>query len=138
MINNPIHFIKSRPEKLFILDGIGALLSFSLTAFLLPEITAITGIPNAMNTLLLPWPLLLLGLDVYFYRTEKKLLKTGLLVIPIINCVYCICSFILAGYHRYELTLIGWSYLLLEALIIGGLVYLELITLQQVQTDLED
>ncbi|HEU4470778.1 MAG TPA: hypothetical protein VFR58_06845 [Flavisolibacter sp.] len=114
-----------RPERLFLLDGTGALLTAALLFFLLKPFNEFIGMPGQV----LSW-LSLIALFFAFYSISCALLLKGnwrpfLRIIMIANILYCCLTGGLVIYFFSELTLLGIAYFLSEIAIICSLVFLE-------------
>jgi len=114
------------PKQLFILDGIGAVVSAVLLGIVLVRFEPLFGIPANALYLLAIFPCFFAIGDVYAYY--QNLSATGFFLrgIAIINTAYCLLSFGAAWYHSDQLTYLGWAYVLLEIFIVLSLVYVEI------------
>lgn len=111
-------------SKLFLIDGIGALVSAFFLGIVLVKLETLIGMP--VNTLYLLASLALLfagySLSCYFSKSSNQLL---LRIISVINCCYCILTLSLVIVHFQGLTLLGIAYFALEMLVIISLVRIE-------------
>ena len=115
----------TEPRKLFIIDGLGALLSAFLLGVVLVRFESIFGIPASALYLLASFPLGFVMYDAISYRIKGRtaaLLKG----IAILNLLYCGLSLSLALYHSETITMLGWAYILGEVGIIILLAILEI------------
>lgn len=117
-------YIKN-PKKFFLLDGMGALLSSILLAFVLPPLENHLGFPASTLYFLACFPVLFLGFDAYSYLKMDN--KTGhrLKTIAALNLFYCFLSMGFAFYHYHTLSNWAWGYILLEISAILVLVRME-------------
>ncbi len=106
------------PKKIFLVDGLGAMLSAFLLVFVLARFEPIFGIPPEPLYFLSIIPILFAVYDLYAY--QKKHQKTGPLLkgIALLNLIYCLISIGLILYHFATITLFGWLYILLEIVIV--------------------
>ena len=126
MLRQTIESLKSNPQKLFLVDGLGALLSAFLLGVVLVRLENIFGIPPlALYILAIP-PIIFAIYDFYYYRKPKHQLGRFLKGIAIMNILYCFLSISLAFYHHSLITGLGWGYIIVEVVIVCLLVLLEL------------
>ncbi len=124
-IKQLIHESSLNPRKLFLADGLGAILSAFLLGVVLVELENWFGIPQSTLYFLAFLPCLFAAYDFYCYLKPPKKLGFFLKVIAIINLLYCILSISLAFYHHQKLTYLGWGYIVIEIMIVLILVYIE-------------
>lgn len=124
----------SNPRKLFLIDGLGALLSAFLLGFVLVSLEPIFGIPASALYILAIIPIFFALYDGYCYFSLKANLSTFLKGIAILNLSYCVLSLGFAFYHSESLTVLGWTYIILEILIVVTLAIIELKTASHVST----
>ncbi|MCB0705755.1 MAG: hypothetical protein KDC34_10620 [Saprospiraceae bacterium] len=126
-----------QPEKIFLLDGIGALLSAFFLGVLLVRFEAVFGMPKSALYLLASLACLyaLYSLSCYFRfspRRRGNKINTNwrpyLRGIAMANLFHCCLTFGFVIYYYAKLTPLGLSYFLLEFLIIIFLVRIELAT----------
>jgi len=117
--------LHSQAHKLFLLDGLGALLSAFLIGVVLVKFNSLFGIPISALYFLALLPCLFAMYDFYCY--QKKNINTGLSlkIIAVVNVLYCCLSLGLAFYHREEITVLGWGYIIVEIVIVLVLAKLE-------------
>jgi len=116
------------PKKLFLIDGIGAILSSFLLGVVLVKFEAIFGIPSSALYFLATIPIFFAIYD--FYCLQKRHQKTGIFlkVIAVLNLIYCCISLTLAFYHFGTITDLGWIYVCIEIIIVSLLALIELKT----------
>lgn len=121
-----IELVEKDPKKLFLIDGLGAMLSAVLLGVVLVKLERVFGIPPATLYLLAAFPILFAIYDLFSYRQEND--KTGPLLrgIAIMNLLYCCLSIGLALYHIETVTAWGWAYIITEISIIITLAVIEL------------
>ncbi|MFT5777318.1 MAG: putative flippase GtrA [Crocinitomicaceae bacterium] len=126
MFQKTIEKIESNPKKLFLIDGFGAILSAFLLGFVLVKLEKLVGIPTSTLYFLAALPICFALYDFYCYQKESDKLGQFLKAIALLNLVYCCLSIGIAFYHFGTLTNLGWTYILIEVLIVITLAILEL------------
>lgn len=119
------------PKKLLLIDGLGAVISAFLLSVVLVNIKDIIGIPASSLYLLAILPIIFAIYDFYYYQKTHSKLKFFLKRIAIANLLYCCFSIGVAFYHSKTITNLGWTYILVEVLIIIILSVFELIVAKQ-------
>ena len=120
-----IEKIISNPKKLFLIDGLGAILSAFLLGVVLVKAEIYFGIPSSTLYVLATIPILFAIYDLYCYRKDRSELGYSLKGIAILNLLYCFLSIGFACYHFKTLTIFGWFYVLIEILTVFTLAYIE-------------
>ena len=113
------------PKKLFVIDGVGALLSAFLLGVVLVWLEKYIGIPSSTLFFLACLPVFFAVYDYYCYKKEREKLGRLLQLIGILNVLYCFLSMGFAVYHYQTITNLGWIYISIEILIILALAVLE-------------
>ena len=113
------------PRSLFLIDGIGALISAVLLGLIMPHWVTFFGIPEKSLYILafIPCTFIIYDIFCYFYGYHSSL---SLKLIAFLNLLYCCISIGLVIYKREELTVYGWLYIMIEIVIIIFLVTIEL------------
>ncbi|MDG1333768.1 MAG: hypothetical protein P8P74_15635 [Crocinitomicaceae bacterium] len=120
-------------KKLFLVDGIGAVVSAVLLGIVLVQFQVYFGIPTSTLYFLAALPCAFAIYDFYcFFKVDKQLEKY-LKGIALVNYAYCVLSIGLAIYHSASITYLGWGYVLLEVMIVIGLATFELETARKSQ-----
>ncbi|MGD1847303.1 MAG: hypothetical protein ACFB10_18080 [Salibacteraceae bacterium] len=114
------------PKKLFRIDGLGAVLSAILLGIVLVKLEYLFGIPKPTLYFLASLPCLFAVYDFYCYFKIDNNLGIFLKRIAVINLIYCCLSIGLAIYHREDIKILGWVYILMEVAIVSGLSIIEL------------
>ena len=123
------------PKQLFLIDGIGALVSAFLLGVVLVQLESIFGIPKNTLYFLAILPCAFALYDFYCYWKVQKQLAFYLSIIAFVNLAYCFLSIGVAIYHRQKLSYWGWAYILAEVAIVLLLVNIELRTAAQISTE---
>jgi hypothetical protein len=124
LLNTPQNSIK-RIKLLFLIDGMGALLSAFLLGVVLVIFQPLFGIPVSTLYFLAALPCVFAAYDFYCYFGVKKGLGQSLKVIATANLLYCLLSLGFAFYHAESLTVLGWVYIVVEVLIVVTLALVE-------------
>jgi len=119
--------INFNTKQLFLIDGLGALISALMLGVVLVKLEYLFGIPKEALYLLAVIPCFFFVYDVVGYQMKSKTKSQKLLKgIAHLNIAYCILSVGLAVYHYKVITILGWVYIIIEILIILYLVKMEL------------
>ena len=112
------------PKKLFLIEGYGAILSAFLLGVVLVKFEEIFGIPTSVLYFLATIPIFFVIYDVFCYQ---KHLKIGLLLkgIAVLNILYCCISIGLISYHFSSITILGWTYIIVEIILVSFLAMIE-------------
>ena len=112
------------PKKLFLIDGFGAIVSAFLLGVVLVKFEEIFGIPTSVLYFLATIPIFFVIYDVFCYQ---KHLKIGLLLkgIAVLNILYCCISIGLISYHFSSITILGWTYIIVEIILVSFLAMIE-------------
>jgi len=113
-------------KKLFLLDGLGAILSAFLLGVVLVKLESYFGIPVPTLYVLAALPCFFAIYDFYCYFKIEKKLEEFLKVIAITNLLYCCLSLVLAFYHYQEISYLGCIYIIGEIIIVVILAIIEL------------
>lgn len=124
-LRNLINKAGLNPQKLFLIDGLGAILSAFLLGVVLTRFEQVFGIPSKTLYFLAIIPIFFAIYDLYSY--QKKHQKVGLLLkgIAILNLIYCLISVALIGLHLNTITIFGCIYFLIEIVIVLILMSIE-------------
>ncbi len=105
-------------RTIFLVDGIGALLSALLLTFILVPFEKAFGMPKSV---ICPLSIPAFVFAIYSfsaYLLNLKKWKVVLTIIMIANCLYCIITLSLLVLHYHSLTILGFAYFLGEIVII--------------------
>ncbi len=114
-----------KPKSLFLIDAFGAIISAFLLGVVLVELESVFGIPLPTLYLLALLPGGFAVYDFHCLISVKENIGLFLKGIAYINLSYCCISFGLAFYHYKKITYIGWTYVLLEIIMVVALATLE-------------
>ncbi len=113
-------------KQLFLLDGIGAIVSAILLGLVLVQLEAYFGIPKKTLYVLAALPCFFAVYDFYCYFKIEQHLGQYLRGIAIVNLLYCGLSLGLAFYHYEAILYLGWIYIIVEIIIVLVLAIIEL------------
>ncbi len=114
------------PRRLFLIDGLGAILSAFMLGIVLVQYESVFGIPSATLYVLAIFPVLFAIFDFYCFQKKNANLSKLLKIIAILNLLYCCMSIGCAMYHIDTVTILGWVYICVEVLLIVILSLFEL------------
>lgn len=114
------------PRQVFLIDGLGALLSAFLLGIVLVQFESIFGIPPSALYILAIIPCFFAWYDWYCYRLKGTELAPYLKGMAWMNISYCILSLSFAFYHIESITTLGWLYISGEIIIVLFLAAMEL------------
>lgn len=113
------------PEKLILMDGIGALVSSLLSFIVLSGYRPVFGIPGPMLNILVFSPVAIAAYGFSCVFVFRKNIGLKLKVIAYFNAIYCLLSATSALYYGAAVTFWGWLYLLSEIAIVLALASFE-------------
>lgn len=126
MFKNLNRNIHAQPKRIFLIDALGALVSYlCLTFLILPTIHTLTT-EEILRVLLWLLPLVFVFFDTYILLAKKVNLKVNLKIIASLNTIYCLISiiFISRNLHLIPMPILG--YFTIEILVIILLVCYQL------------
>jgi len=107
-----------KPKRIFLFDGVGALLSAFLLGVVLVNYETFFGIPKETLYFLAIFPILFALYDLYCYFFINKKLKLFITIIAMANLLYCLLSIGFLFKHHTTLTGYGWFYFILEIIVV--------------------
>lgn len=120
-----LHSLTSNPKKLFLFDGIGAVISAIFLGIVLVKLEVYFGMPKTvlymLASLACTYALYSLSCSLFFPSSWRPLLKA----IALANLLHCGLTLGLVVSFYQKLTVLGLTYFLLEMVIVVGLVVLE-------------
>ena len=114
------------PRRLFLIDGLGALLSAFLLGIVLVQFESAFGMPRKTLYFLAFLPCLFAIYDFICYFRFTDDWKPFLKGIAFANLGYCGISIVMLGFHFSELTILGLVYFLVEIFVVAVLAMVEL------------
>lgn len=118
--------LNKNPKTIFILDGLGALLSAFLLGVVLVKLERFFEIPKEALYILAIIPCVFAIYDLYCWLFIKKGFGKYLKIIAYANLLYCFLSLAMAIYHYQVITYLGWIYIIIEIAIILFIVKIEI------------
>lgn len=112
-------------RKIFLIDSIGALLSAVLLGLVFVYYQYLIGMPVHILRVLAGVAVLFMLYSFSCYYINPVNAKARLRTIAIANLLYCVTTLILMGVYFDELTLLGFTYFILEILVITFLARFE-------------
>ena len=112
-------------KNLFLIDAIGAVISFFFLAVVLVYFEDKIGMPVKVLYLLAAAPVFFAIYSFSCYYMLKKKHRIYLKGIAILNLVYCFFTIALLVCFDHRLTLLGWAYFIIELFVLGILITLE-------------
>lgn len=134
MLKSTLEFLKkltNHPKKVFFLDAIGALLTASLLFGILAQVPQYFGMPITILYFLSGIALFFFVYSISCHFFISNNWSPFLILIICFNLIYSITSFTLVLYYSESLTPLGWTYFIVEIIIIGIVVLLEYTSLKQ-------
>jgi len=125
MFQKIINPFSLHPKKLFLIDGLGAMLSAFLLGIVLVELENIFGIPTSVLYCLATFPTFFALVDFYAIAKGNNT-KMFLKIIAALNLFYGILSLIFVVMYFEKMTFWGSLYLILEMVIVTFLAFIEL------------
>jgi len=125
ILKNIINYLAGRPKTLFLIDGLGAMLTAFLLFVVLRNFNEYFGMPKTILTYLsgIAACFCIYSTTCFFFLTRYW--TAFISGISIANLLYCILTMGLLIIYYPQLTIIGTTYFLLEIAIIIGLIYVE-------------
>lgn len=121
----PNLFFKLDSRKIFLVDGVGAILSFISTGFILPVFAVHLGISISILNILALFPLVLMFYSLYCYKFVKDINSWMLKLLITLNATYILISFGLIFFYK-PIEALGVMLLVSEIIILTFLLRLEL------------
>lgn len=114
------------PQKLFLIDGLGALLTAFLIGVVLRMFVNTFGMPSKFLTILSVLACIFAVYSMCCYSLVGKKWRIFLRIIAIANLLYCLLTASLVVLLYQQLTILGVIYFVVEIFIIIAIVYFEL------------
>src|SRR5690606_9693846 len=112
-------------KQLFLVDSMGALLTALLTGIIMPKFEKFLGIPASLLYSLSAIALALFVYSLLCHFSAGMYIRQLMLIITLLNILYCCTTLILLAYHSSTITTWGWVYFSGEIVIILALASLE-------------
>lgn len=113
------------PSHLFLIDGVGAILSAISLGAVLVLFEEFFGMPRTTLYVLAIFPCLFAIYDFYCLKIKSVNLFAFLKWIALMNLFYCVLSIAAMLFHYNELTIYGLIYFIVEIIIVFSLSIIE-------------
>jgi hypothetical protein len=113
-------------RQLFLLDGMGALLTASLLVGLLGNFEGFFGVPRQQLYVLAAIAGIFALYSLTCYLVSPANWRLFLKMIAYANLAYCVFTLVIVFFFSENVTAWGMAYFVGEAMIVGGLVFREL------------
>jgi hypothetical protein len=120
--------LERNPQRLFLIDSIGAMLSAALLGGLLANFETYFGMPRPQLYILALIAVVFAMYSLTCFFAVKANWRPYLTAIAIANLAYCGLTIALMAYFSLSLTSLGIAYFVGEMVVVGCLVSLELRT----------
>jgi hypothetical protein len=120
------HIDALKPRTLFLIDGLGAVLTAGLLAGVLANLEALFGVSASQLYALAAIAGLFAVYSMTCYFSNPRNWRPFLKAIASANIVYCCFTLVLVFFFSQETTALGKAYFVGEGVIVGCLSYLEL------------
>lgn len=119
-------FFKNNPRYIFLMDGLGAILSAVLLALVLPLYVDLLGMPIETLFILSILPVVYAIYSLLCYLMDPFQWKFYLRVIAIANFLYCLVTMVYLVLNLEQTTIFGELYFVLEMIVVASLATFEL------------
>lgn len=111
--------LKTNPKLVFLIDALGALVSTVFLLGVLVPLESYFGMPISILYILsgIAFCLFLFSISCHLFARSKWQFFIGILIIY--NSAYTIISIALIIYNYYKIKTLGWTYFIIELLILG-------------------
>lgn len=119
-------FFNSNPRNVFLLDGIGALISTFFLGFVLVQLQSYIGMPESTLYILagLAFCYFIFSSSCYFFL--KKNWSPFLRIIAMANLLHVVYTIYLLFSNQQSITNLGFCYFVIEIIIVIWVAYVEL------------
>lgn len=126
MLQKLTNYFTANPNKLFLADGCGALLSTFLLGVVLVQLQSLIGMPTAVLFYLAAGAAVFTIYSFSCYFSKVKNWRPFLRAIAITNILYCCLTLGLVFYFYEQLTALGIFYFIVEIILVVSLSIFEL------------
>ncbi len=121
-----LNYLNVNRKNIFLLDGIGALLSAFFLGIVLVKYESFFGMPKQTLYLLASIPMIFAIYDTLAYFLVKEKGRIALKLISFANLGYCAFSVFKVLENAESLTIWGAAYFIIEILLVASIAQLEL------------
>lgn len=122
---NQIQFLKNNPKYIFLMDGLGAILSCVLLSLVLPLFVDLLGMPISILYILAILPFIYSVYSLLCYVFNPFQWKFYLRVIASANFLYCAFTMFYLVWNLEQTTILCEIYFVLEMIVVVSLAALE-------------
>jgi len=112
-------------KNIFLMDGLGALVSAFMLGVVLVKLQAYIGIPKNALYILASFPVIFAIYDFSCHLIKPKKVGLFINIIAIANLMYCFVSIYYLIQHQQQLSTLGWMYFIGELIILVVLIIME-------------
>ncbi len=120
-----MNVFEDNPKKLFIIDGVGALVSAFFLGVVLVKFESFFGIPQSALYVLAIIPCFFFIYDLISFKSNEEKTGRNLKAIALLNMAYVFLSIGMSVYHFQSIKVFGWIYIIGEILILLFLIRIE-------------
>jgi len=117
--------LSSNPRQLFLIDGLGALVTACLTGLVLARLEAVFGIPPKILYTLSFVALLYAVYSITCFCITPTHWRPFLKAIALANLIYILITMGIVFYHWSHVSVLGLFYFIGEFVVVGALIYVE-------------
>lgn len=128
-MRNIVDTLTSNTKRLFLLDGLGAFVTALFLFAFASTLNEYIGLPKGVLMALSAIALVFCVYSISCFFFVDQAWRPFLKAIVIANVTYCVLTLGLVVYFYPQVTILGLTYFLLEIVVVGGLVYIEINTL---------
>jgi hypothetical protein len=125
-MNSLINTFKQNPQNIFLVDGLGAVLTASLLAFVLAPFENFFGMPSNIVYILAAVACVLIMYSFSCYFSKPKIPKPDIQLAAFANFLYCITTILLSIKYYNQLSIWGLLYFGGELIVLTVLIYIEI------------
>ena len=114
-----------RPRLLFLIDGLGAMLTAAILTFVVAPLESVFGMPYLVVYKLSTVAIFMALYSMINYKFFGKKWRGWMIAIAVANAIYCLITISTMIIHWQSITFMGIIYFTVEAAIIARLLVLE-------------
>lgn len=126
-----INRLSSNPNRLFLLDGIGAFVSAFFLGIVLVNLESQIRMPIQILYMLAVIALVFAGYSITCYFINPKNWKSYLRLITTANTLYCTFTLGLVMYFFERLTLLAITYFVVEMIVVSIVIRIEILVISK-------
>lgn len=130
-MNDIVSRLILKPKTLFLIDGLGAFVTAFFLFAILRTFNKYFGMPQTILMYLSIIAIIFCFYSITCFFLLKDNWQPFLRTISIANLLYCFLTMVLLIYYYQSITILGVTYFLAEIMVVCGLVFVELKTLNK-------